>query len=92
MTTTLSVRLDAKLKTDSQRVLKRMGLDISVATKMFLTQVVERKAIPFTVRTVNGFTADFEREVLEDLADMKKNPHKYKKYTNVKDLMSDLGL
>ena len=91
MTTTLSIRLDAKLKTDSQKVFKDLGLDISSATKLFLTQVVNRKAIPFKIRTVNGFTPEFEQELLADIADIKKNPQNYKAYTDVKELMNDLG-
>lgn len=92
MTTTLSIRLDNKLKSDSQKVFKELGLDISSATKLFLTQVVNRKAIPFEIRTVNGFTPAFEQELLDDIADIKKNPQNYKAYSDVKELMSDLGL
>ena len=92
MTTTLSIRLDNKLKKDSKKVFKELGLDISSATKLFLTQVVNRKALPFEVRTVNGFTPAFEQEILDDIVDMKKNRHKYKAYTDVKELMKDLGL
>ena len=90
MTTTLSIRLDTKLKKDSQKVFKDLGLDISSATKLFLTQVVNRKAIPFEIRTVNGFTPAFEQEILADLADLKKNKHKYKAYTSAKELMDDI--
>ncbi len=90
MTTTLSIRLDAKLKTDSQKVFKQLGLDISSATKLFLTQVVNRKAIPFEIRTVNGFTPAFEQELLADIADIKKNPQNYKAYTSGRELIEDI--
>ncbi len=90
MTTTLSIRLDQNLKRDSQKVLKKLGLDVSSATKMFLTQVVTRQAIPFQVRTINGFTPEFEAETLADLAHMKANMHEYKGYTSGKGLLDDI--
>ena len=90
MSTTLSIRLDTKLKKQSQVTLKKLGLDISSATKLFLTQVVEHKAIPFPIRTINGFTPEFEAEILAESAHMRKNPNLYKKYTNVKELVKDL--
>lgn len=90
MTTTLSIRLDSKLKADSQKVFKHLGLDISSATKLFLTQVVNRKAIPFEIRTVNGFTPEFEQELLDDIADIKKNPQNYKAYTSGRELIEDI--
>ncbi len=70
--------------------LKRLGLDISSATKLFLTQVVEHQAIPFPVRTVNGFTPEFEAGILADSADMKQHPHAYKKYSTAKAVLRDL--
>ena len=90
MTTTLSIRLDNKLKADSQKVFKQLGLDISSATKLFLTQVVNRKAIPFEIRTVNGFTPQFEQELLDDIADIKNNRHKYKAYSSGRELIEDI--
>lgn len=90
MTTTLSIRLDQNLKRDSQKVLKKLGLDVSSATKIFLTQVVNSQSIPFQIRTVNGFTPEFEAEVLAASAEFKKNKHNYKAYVSGKELLDDI--
>jgi DNA-damage-inducible protein J len=90
MTTTLSIRLDQNLKRDSQKVFKKLGMDISSATKIFLTQVVNTESIPFKIRTVNGFTPEFELGILEELKDIKDNPQNYKKYKSGKEIVSDI--
>ena len=90
MTTTLSIRLDQNLKRDSQKVFKKLGLDISSATKIFLIQVVNTESIPFQIRTVNGFTPEFEAGILEELRDIKENPQNYKKYKSGKELIFDI--
>ncbi len=90
MTTTLSIRLDSKLKKDSQEILRELGIDISSATKLFLTQVVARKMIPFEIRTVNGFTPEFERETLASLKHLKENRRDYKQYSFGRELLEDI--
>ena len=90
--TTLSIRLDSALKKQSQQILNRLGMDISSATKIFLTQIVQRKAIPFEIRTQNGFTHSFEKSLIKDKSDFEKNRNKSKKYKDIKTLVADLGL
>lgn len=48
MTTT--IRIDDDLKTASEAVLDDLGLSMSGAVTLFLTQVVKQKAIPFEIR------------------------------------------
>lgn len=50
MDTTLSVRLDAKLKEEAERTLDALGLSISSAVRVFLTQVVAQQAMPFPIK------------------------------------------
>lgn len=50
MTTTLTVRLDAKLKEEAERTLDTLGLSISSAVRVFLTHVVAQQAMPFPIR------------------------------------------
>lgn len=94
MTTTLSIRLEQKLKRDSQKVFKKLGLDMSSATKIFLTQVVNTEFIPFQIRTVNGFTPEFEAEIIESYEElmrgMKENPQNYKKHRSGKELIEEI--
>jgi DNA-damage-inducible protein J len=48
--TTLNIRIDPKLKSQAKKVYSSLGLDISTAVKMFLTQSVTEQAIPFKLR------------------------------------------
>ncbi len=68
MTKAYQIRIDEKLKKDSDKILAELGLDVSTAMRMFLHQVVATQSIPFSIRknlTVNGFTEEFEDEILE---------------------------
>ena len=52
MNATVKARIETDLKTQSESVLRQMGMDMSGAIKMFLTQVVMRQALPFEVKVV----------------------------------------
>ena len=43
----INIRTTNELKTNANEVLHRIGLDMSTAVNIFLTQVVNRQAIPF---------------------------------------------
>lgn len=45
--TTLNIRIENKAKADASRALARMGLDMSSAVKLFLSQVVKEDGLPF---------------------------------------------
>ena len=49
MTTTLQIRIDAKTKNAAQKAFRSMGLDMSSGVKLYLTQVMHTKSIPFPV-------------------------------------------
>lgn len=50
MDTTLSLRIDSKLKADAERTLDHLGLSMSTAMRLFLTHVVAQQALPFPVQ------------------------------------------
>lgn len=43
------IALDRQLKNDSEEILKKMGLSISEAVRVFLREVVREREIPFPV-------------------------------------------
>jgi DNA-damage-inducible protein J len=49
MNTNINIRTTSELKTSANNVLRRMGLDMSTAVNVFLTQVVYKNAIPFEI-------------------------------------------
>ena len=48
-TTNINIRTDSELKAKAQKVLSELGLDMSTAINVFLTQVVYKNAIPFEI-------------------------------------------
>jgi len=47
--TNINIRTTSEIKANANEVLKALGLDISTAVNMFLIQVAEKKAIPFSL-------------------------------------------
>lgn len=45
----ISIRTDAKLKTEATQVLAEMQLDLSTAINLFLDQVVKQNKLPFEI-------------------------------------------
>ena len=85
---TIQIRIDAKTKEAARKTLDELGLDMSSAVKLFLTNVVNRKGIPFDLRTENGFTLAQEQVLLADTKEAKRS----KGYDNLNDLFAELDL
>jgi len=82
--TTINIRIDEKLKKEASKTLASIGMDTSSAIKMFLTQVVTDKGLPFRpTRTPKAIREEWDREVAEALKSGKS-------FTNAKDLMIDI--
>ena len=88
----INIRIDEKLKKAASEVFDNVGLDMSSAVKLFLRQAVIAKKIPFRVLTVNGFTPEFEEELLKDIAEMDEEVRtgKGKVYESVDEMMDDV--
>jgi DNA-damage-inducible protein J len=89
---TINIRTDAKLKKAATKILEGMGLDMSSAVKLFLSQVVITKKIPFQIRTVNGFTIEEEEEMIKEMKETEKliKEGKVKLYDSAKELHDDI--
>ncbi len=75
-TTNINVRVDSELKQEAEALFNDLGLNMSSAINMFLRSAINYNGIPFEVKrsTSNAET----RAVLDEYAEMKKNPNKYK--------------
>ena len=86
--TTIQLRIDKETKEKAQAIFKKLGTDLSSATKLFFSQVIRTKAIPFIVRTENGFTPEYEQMILDETAHAEKYGKRFK---TVEALMKDLN-
>lgn len=84
---TIQIRVSPELKSKAKKTFSNMGLDISSAINLFLRQTTIRQELPFKVLTENGFTKEYEKEILVAL----KNNSKGKKiYSSAKDMHKDI--
>ena len=74
---TLQIRIDAKTKKASRKILEELGLDMSSAVKLFLTNVVNRKGIPLDLKTENGFTLAQEQALIAETEEAKQSSKHY---------------
>ncbi len=85
---TIQIRIDSKTKEAARKTLDGVGLDMSSAVKLFLTNVINRKGIPLDLRTENGFTLAQEQALIRETEEAKKNA---KRFATVDALMKDLA-
>ena len=83
-----NISLDPELKAQATALFKNIGLDLSTAISLFLSQAVREKKIPFEINldmpnktTIAAFN---EKE------EMKKNKKKYPKYDSVEDAFKNI--
>jgi len=81
-TATLTARMDAKLKLEAGKTLKRLGLSHSSAISLFYSAIQERNGIPFPVELPNAETRKAIRDAKAGVG--------VKSFNSVKDLMKDL--
>lgn len=84
---TIQIRIDAKTKKAARQTLDELGIDMSSAVKLFLTNVVNRKGIPLDLLTENGFTLEQERVLIAETEQAKDSQ---KRFATVEALMRDL--
>jgi DNA-damage-inducible protein J len=84
---TIQIRIDSKTKEAARKTLDELGLDMSSAVKLFLTNVVTRKGIPLDLRTENGFTLAQEQALIAETEEAKNSA---RRFATVDALMKDL--
>lgn len=85
--TTIQVRIDEKTKAKANKVFRKMGLDMSSGVKLYLARIVQDEAVPFIVRTENGYTPEQERQIIRETEYAEKHG---KRYDDIDELMRDV--
>ena len=88
-TTNLNIRIDADLKKQAEQIFNELGLNMSTALTVFLRQTVRSNGIPFDLRL--DVPNDETLEAIEEVRRMKKNPSLGKAYSDVDQMMKELG-
>lgn len=87
MTTTLQIRIDKKTKDAAQKAFRSMGLDMSSGVKLYLTQVMHTKSIPFPVWSFDDLP---RKEKLALIKDAEWSLKHGKSYASAKELHADI--
>ena len=87
-TQTLNVRINKSTKDQAQKIVEKMGLDLSSAVKLFLNKVVMTKSIPFEVNTKGRMN---DPKFIQQLKKDVEWSSKYgKKYSSAKEMFDDI--
>lgn len=87
-TVNVTLRIDEQLKNQADSLFSDLGLSFNSAMTIFLKQSVREQQIPFILkRDVPNATT---LEAIKEVEDMKRNPSKYKSYSDVDSMMEDL--
>ena len=76
-------RLTPEVKERAERILKDLGISISSAYEMFYRQIIAHRGLPFDARILKKSTVQAMDEAREG---------KGKKYKNVDEMFTDLGI
>lgn len=82
----INFRTKESVKRKANIIFEKMGLDMSTALNTFLYNVIIRKGLPMNLVTENGYTVEYERELLASAKDILP-----KEYHSIKELMRDLN-
>jgi DNA-damage-inducible protein J len=85
--TTIQLRIDSHTKKQAQAIFKKLGTDVSSALKLFLAQVIRTKSIPFRLKTINGYTPEYEQELIDEWKRMKAGDEV--RFSSIEALMAD---
>lgn len=89
MTATIQTRVDAKLKEQADALFTSIGLDTTAAIRLFLTQAVIQKRIPFDSVAPENFNETTVAAMKETLA-ISNGTIPAKQYDSFKQAMKDL--
>lgn len=87
MTTTLQIRIDKKTKDAAQKTFHSMGLDMSSGVKLYLTQVMHTKKIPFPVLSFDYLSREKKLQIIKEAKYALKHG---KRYATAKELHDDI--
>lgn len=71
----VQIRVDETLRIQAQTVAQEMGLDLSTAIRLFLTQMVRENGLPFRPTADPFFSIKNQEHLARVVADLDSNRH-----------------
>ena len=85
---TINIRIDEKLKKQSEAVLEELGMNMTTAITIYLKALVRNNGIPFCLEIPNETTI----KAFKEIDDISSGKIKAKRYSSAEELMKDLDL
>ena len=73
----IQIRIDAKTKRETKKILDNLGMDMSSAIKLFFRQIINAKNLPFELRGENGLTLRNAELLRASIIDAKNSPQSF---------------
>lgn len=90
LTSAINVNVNTEIKKESTDILNDLGINMSTAVNMFLSQVIRNKGIPFDL--ISPKPSRKLRKALKEADDIISGKKKVKAYHNIDELFKDLDL
>lgn len=91
MTTNIQIRIDTKLKKDSEKLLDRLGLDFPTAVRMFLKKMNMVQGIPFSIiDDTDGWYYSYSKKEEEEILKAAKGSSHSPVFANAKSAIAHL--
>ena len=84
-TDTLHIRIEPSVKQRAEETLKDLGLSITEAINVFLSQVILNDGIPFEIRKPR-----YNKETIQAMEDTKNGKNLSKTFDNVNEMFEEL--
>jgi len=80
----INIQLESRLRDEAEAVLRKAGISLSEAVKIFLRQVVLQKGFPFEAQIPN-------QETIAAFKQTKRDKDRMKTYDSPKELFEEMG-
>ena len=69
----VTIKVDDELKRKAEQLFKKLGLNMTTAINVFLTQAVNRECIPFDIKLHDGFYNEYnQKRLLKSIRQMEE--------------------
>ena len=86
--TTITIRVDEKVKKEAEELFHEMGLNMSTAMNIFLKRCILEEGIPFELKVPNKKTL----KAMQETDDILSGKIERKGYNSAKELFEDMGV
>ena len=90
-TTKLQIRMDRRLKEAAEEIFSEIGLDATIAVRLFFIKVAQTRSIPFRLKAEPEFSPAAEARILAAWEESKDPANLSKPYTDMAELIRDLN-